>query len=100
MAVPNYQEFMLPALKLGTEGVIKNRDAPNKVADAMSLSEEDKQELDASGRKRRFTGRTIWAIFHLCQAGLLKRPSRGHFTITERSDALPQARIWLDPPCS
>lgn len=84
MAVPNYQEFMLSALKLGMEGVIATRDAPNKVADAMGLSEEDKQELDASGRKTRVKGRTLWGIFHLCQAGLLERPSRGHFTITER----------------
>lgn len=84
MAVPNFQEFMLPVLKLGAEGVISVRDASKKVADVMDLSEEDRQETVASGQETRVMNRTAWAISHLYQASLLKRPQRGFFTITDQ----------------
>lgn len=45
MAVPTYQDFMLPTLKLIDDNCEhKSRDIVEKVADMLGLSYEDKQE--------------------------------------------------------
>jgi len=53
------------------------------VATDLSLSENDLEELVASGTKTAFDDRIAWAKTYLKQAGLVNSTRRGHFTISE-----------------
>lgn len=84
MSVPNFQELLLPLLKLAAD------ENEHPVAEAvyllgvhLNLSEEDKKELLPSGRQTRFANRVAWARAHLKAAGLLENPARGTFRITD-----------------
>jgi restriction system protein len=84
MAVPGFQEFMLPLLKLGADGEpFTQKEAVTVLADEMGLSDEDRNELLAGGQTRLFN-RVAWARSYLKAAGLLASPSRGVSVITER----------------
>lgn len=84
MAVPGFQEFMLPLLRLGSDGrPYTQKEAVVALADEMGLSDDDRTELLASGQTRLFN-RVAWARSYLKAAGLLASPSRGVSVITER----------------
>lgn len=84
MAVPGFQEFMLPLLRLGSDGQpYTQKEAVVALADEMGLSDDDRSELLASGQTRLFN-RVAWARSYLKAAGLLASPSRGVSVITER----------------
>src|SRR6516165_6877535 len=54
------------------------------VAPALGVSDEDRQVMLPSGTQALFTNRVAWAITHMTQAGLLDRPERGRYLLTER----------------
>lgn len=85
MAVPKYQECMLPLLRFAADGeehsLAEGREA---VADVLSLAEEDREELLPSGTQRRFDNNVSWAKVYLSGAGLLESTRRGHFRVTQR----------------
>lgn len=84
MAVPGFQEFMLPLLRLCSDGKAHTqKEAVAKLADEFGLSDADRSVLLASGQTRLFN-RVAWARSYLKQAGLLESPSRGVSVITER----------------
>jgi len=84
MAVPGFQEFMLPLLRLGSDGQpYTQKDAVVALADEMGLSDDDRTELLASGQTRLFN-RVAWARSYLKAAGLLASPARGVSVLTER----------------
>lgn len=87
MSIPNYQEFMLPILKLAAKGNTFTIDAVDEMAREFNISEEDRNKKIASGTGL-FYGRVSWAITYLVQAGLLKRLNRGCFTITQEGQNL------------
>ena len=83
MAVPPFQQFLLPFLKFlgdGQEHTIQ--ETFEHVARALSLSEDDRKELLPSGG-RKYLNRVGWARTYLGKAGLLKGTGRGRFTITQ-----------------
>lgn len=85
MAVPNFQRFMLPLLKVGSDGrPHRLREAADAVARDLRVGESDRSELLPSGTQSRFDNRLAWARSHLTHAGLLEAPARGFFQITER----------------
>lgn len=84
MAVPGYQEFMLPILEiLSDEQEHKNNEVTNAVANILNLSDEDKQEMLPSGTQQTYYNRSGWARTYLKKAGLIEYTSRGIMKITE-----------------
>lgn len=85
VAVPDYQSFMLPLLKiLGDQKEHSLKEIMEKLASEFNLSKEEQKELLPSGRQSKFVNRVGWARTYLKKAGLLKNVSRGNFIITER----------------
>ena len=82
MAIPDFQSFMLPVLRLAANGSLRTAEAIAQVSDAFDLSAEDRQEMLASGRQTRVANRIYWAFVHLTKAGLLRREARGVYDIT------------------
>ena len=83
MAVPKFHDFFSSVLKLSASGTVRMKQAAQTIADEFDLSEEERQEMLPSGRRTRVLDRTSWAVTYLFHAGLLKRPQKGYFTITE-----------------
>ena len=89
MAVPPFQEFMLPFLEFISDG--KEHHISELfvfLAQRFSLSEQDQKELLPSGRESRFKNRVYWARAYLGQAKLLDSTGRGRFLITDRGQQL------------
>lgn len=82
--IPDYQTLMLPVLKASENGSIHTKQAIKKIADDLSLTQEERELMLPSGKQRRFNNRINWAKSYLKQAGLVKYPQRGFFEITER----------------
>ena len=54
------------------------------VAPVLNVSDEDRQVMLPSGKQALFTNRVAWAVTHMAQAGLLDRPQRGRYLLSER----------------
>jgi len=85
MAIPNYQEFMTPVLKiyaeLGREA--KTREVEDIVANAFKIPPEDRALMVKSGANSVVYSRVHWASYYMYAAGLLEKPRRGFYKITE-----------------
>ncbi|MEL6310291.1 MAG: winged helix-turn-helix domain-containing protein, partial [Chloroflexota bacterium] len=85
MAVPKYNELMLPLLEYAGDGAEHSiQKASLGVAQQLSLTEDDINELLPSGGQTRYYNRFTWAKTYLTKAGLLMTTRRGHFQITDR----------------
>lgn len=84
MTIPTYEKLMPHVLRLAVNETAV-RDAAVQVADALELTEEERTEMIPSGGRTLVRSRLEWAVTYLVHAGLLTRPRRGHFTITDRS---------------
>lgn len=82
MDLPTFEDLMLPCLKLSTNG-IKVRESVERLVSLFKLTEEQVQLKTPKNRTDVFYGRVNWAITYLKMAGLVDRPSRGYFIITE-----------------
>jgi len=83
MAIPDFQSFMLPALRLAANGPIRATDAIASLSDEFSLTEAERGELLVSGRQTKVANRVYWTLVHLTKAELLKREARGLYAISE-----------------
>ena len=84
MAVPGFQDLMLPFLQICSDG--KERtvlEISEIIASNLKLSEEDRQEVLASGQYK-LCNRVGWVKKYFREAELLIFPSRGKFKITQR----------------
>lgn len=89
MAIPDYQELMLPFLRLASNGVEqKFRDAVERLAADYKLTNEERAAMLPSGTAPVFDNRVGWARTYLKQAGLVESPRRGTFRITDEGTAL------------
>jgi restriction system protein len=89
VAVPPFQEFMLPFLQHIADGdEHKITEMFEHLAKRFALSDDDLKELLPSGRETRFKNRVYWARVYLGQAKALDSPGRGRFRITERGQEL------------
>jgi len=85
MAVPGYQDFMLPLLKMIADGKdYKISDVMDALAAEMDISEEDRQLILSSGMQTQYYNRVSWAIVYLAKSLLLERTGRGQFRIAQR----------------
>lgn len=91
MAVPKYDEMMLPVLKrLGDERdfePLTSKQIREHVALHFALGEDERAEQIPSGFAR-YANNAQWACTYLKQAGLIASPKRGSFRITERGRSL------------
>lgn len=88
MAIPDYQKFMYPLIKLVSDGSeYRYQDIFAALADHFQLSDEDRDAMLPSGQ-RIYYSRIYWAKTYLHQAGVLDAPRRGVFRITERGRKL------------
>ncbi len=90
MTIPNFQTLMLPVLKLASDGEVLASDAVQNLADEFQLTDEERTEPMPSGRggQTLFNNRVHWAITYLAHAGLIVRPRRAYFCITDRGKAI------------
>lgn len=85
MAIPDYQEIMLPLLSfLGDKKEHTLREAVESLANSFNLSEQERNELLPSGLQLTFDNRVGWSRTYLKKAGLLESPKRGILHITPR----------------
>ncbi len=85
MAIPDFQTLMRPILAQLQDG------QPRAIADVraalvseFALTEEDLAQELPSGRAKTFQNRVGWVTTHLYRTGLLMRPRRSVYAITER----------------
>jgi restriction system protein len=97
MAIPDFQSFMLPVLRLSAHGPIRTTETIAHLSDEFSLTETERGELLASGKQTRVANRVYWTFVHLTKAGLLKREARGLYVISEEgSKALAENPAKID----
>lgn len=84
MAIPGFQELMLPILKLLSDGKeYTSHNIVEELAREFKLTDEEKRELLPSGKQPIFDNRVGWAKTHLKRAELIESPQRGISRITE-----------------
>lgn len=89
MAVPNYQELMLPILRLLADGRDwQTSDLREALATEFDLSEIDLRERIPSGTATRFAKNLDWSRHYLKRAGVLEAPKRAVARITRRGREL------------
>lgn len=98
MPVPEYQEFMLPLVKLASDGQEhKINDAIDALADQFGISEQDREIMLPSGTQTRLYNRVTWALTYLTKSLLLEKSGRGRFRIAPRGmDVLKQNLARID----
>lgn len=98
MAVPKFNDLMLPLLQFSSDGEEHRvRDAGDVVADYLKLTEEQLNELLPSGKMTTYYNRIHWAKGYLSKAGLLESTGRGVFRITQRGyDVLATNPLAID----
>ena len=84
MTVPTYDQFIEPLLRYlaANENGVTAKQAHEQVANALGLSEEDKQTMLPSGAQLIYKNRAGWAHDRLKRARLSSSPRRGFWTIT------------------
>lgn len=85
MPIPEFNAIKAPALQFfAADGrPHKISEIFSALADHFQLTEEEKNELLPSGTQRRWHNRANWACYDLFRAGLLDRPKKGLYVITE-----------------
>lgn len=85
MAVPDFQTLMRPLLAIHEDGAEhKIADTRDVLAQQFELSDNDRAERIPSGRVTTLQNRVGWAATYLFRTGLLERPRRAHYRITQR----------------
>lgn len=85
MAIPTYESFMYPFLKMLEDGKEHTlQEAYHHLADYFQLTEQEKEERLPSGKQRVYHNRIGWARTYLANARLIKVVRRATFVLTER----------------
>ncbi|PUE64248.1 restriction endonuclease [Arcobacter lacus] len=84
MSIPTHDEIRVPALKLLKEkGILKLKEFEAPLAKEFNLTNEELIEMYASGNGPVFYDRVSWALSYLNMSGLVNKPRRGHYQVTE-----------------
>ncbi len=84
MAIPKYDEMMLPLLRLLVDGQShQKRELTDKIAEHFKLTPEEREQMLPSTRATYVKHRTGWAAFGLRKAGLATNPVEGTLQITD-----------------
>lgn len=85
MPIPQYQEFMTPALQALKDSIPKTiSEIENIVVPLLGITPEECNEYLPSGTQRTVRNRLTWALNYMYQAQLLERLKRGVYRISER----------------
>jgi len=85
MAIPDFQQTMLPLLRFIKSGSVYSiSEVVEQLAKEFMLSEEERREGLPSGTQLKFENRVGWARTYMKKAGLLVSPERGKIQITDR----------------
>lgn len=89
MAVPNYQELMLPILRLLANGDDwRTAELRQALAEELDLSPDDVRERIPSGTATRFAKNVDWSRHYLKRAGVIEAPHRAMARIAPRGRKL------------
>jgi restriction system protein len=89
MAIPGFQEMMLPVLEINADGLEHRvRDIAEEVAHRFTLSEVERAEMLSSGQQTVVHNRIAWARTYLVKAQLLESTRRGFVQITDNGKQL------------
>lgn len=83
MAIPTMHVFYFPLLEAFAQGAHNARTALPYLQKKFQFTDEEMQLLIPSGKRERVFDRADWAMFHLMNAGLIERPSRGTYKLSE-----------------
>lgn len=100
MAIPTYDQFIEPILRFlvqHPDGVLAKQ-AHDAAATALGLTDEERQQLLASGTQRIYKNRAGWAHDRLKRAGLSSTPKRGFWKPTADGIAFAAENIAPFPP--
>lgn len=75
---------MLPVLQIAADGEIRIRDVVERIAEELSLTNDEREELLPSGKQAVFANRVHWAKMYLAKAQLVENVRRGVVAITPR----------------
>jgi restriction system protein len=85
MAIPDFQEIMLPFLKYAGDGKEHSkRETTEHLANIFHLSDAERRVLLSSGKQELFDNRVGWARTYLKNAGLINSTRWGYYMISER----------------
>ena len=85
MPVPDYETLMRPTLAVLADGQPRTRpQLRDAVAPLAGVDGEDLLVMLPSGKATVFGSRVGWALTYMSQAGLITRPKRGVYVISER----------------
>lgn len=98
MAVPGYQDFMLPLLQIAEDGGEHTMSqAMTALAQKLSITEADQELMLPSGMQTQYYNRVTWAVTYLTKSLLLQKSGRGRFKIATRGlDVLKQNPRRID----
>jgi len=84
MAIPKHDDIRIPALKLLSQNeLLKLKDFESPLAEEFNLSEEEISQKYESGNARIFYDRISWALSYMNMAGLVQKPKRGVYQISD-----------------
>jgi len=85
VSVPDFQTLMRPTLvALEDRQAHTLQEIRQTVALALQVSEMDQEQLLPSGKQTTYSNRVAWALTHMGKAGLVSRPARARYTLTQR----------------
>lgn len=89
MAVPTFEDLMLPVLSVLKDGVVHQpQEVSMLVATRLGIPADEQKELLPSGAMSRYRNRILWALHHMKRARVIESPGRGQYVITERGRTL------------
>jgi len=98
VTVPRFEALLAPVLQAASDGMPhKVHEVAPILAARLRLTDTDRRQVVASGRRNMFENRVYWAKMFLVQAGLIEGVERGSFRITaEGSQALAERGDAID----
>ena len=92
MAAPRYDDMFAALLSLMEDGAPREKSSLIlPLAKRLNVSDEDRTETYETREVSIFVDRMSWALSYLSMAGLLQRPGRGKYAITEEGKSLVNA---------
>ena len=94
MAIPSNEKFLLPVLKLLSDGKVRTKqEIVRTMAKQFQLSEDELAETLPSQTQLTYVNRIGWAITYLKKAELIVSPSRANFKITDEGKKLVENNV-------
>lgn len=84
MPIPVHDEIRIPALELlKDQSIIKLKEFEQPLSKIFDLTHEEMIEMYSSGNGPVFYDRISWALSYLNMSGLVQKPKRGYYQITD-----------------